>query len=53
MPIKYTLWFSITFMTAMGAVVGYLAGTTFDHTMMVAIEGVAAGAWALPPLLAF
>jgi CRP-like cAMP-binding protein len=38
------LWGSILLATALGAVLGYEIGSTLDHTWLVFIEGLAAGA---------
>jgi zinc transporter ZupT len=38
------MWVSLMVMTAIGAGVGYLVGGAMAHTVLVAVEGVAAGA---------
>ena len=40
----FSLWFSLMIMTAIGAGVGYLIAGEVDHTFMVLLEGLAAGA---------
>ncbi|MBC8193286.1 MAG: cyclic nucleotide-binding domain-containing protein [FCB group bacterium] len=39
-----TLWFSLMVMTAVGSILGYLIGADINPVIVVAIEGVAAGA---------
>lgn len=39
-----TLWFSLMVMTAVGSILGYLIGADIDPVIVVAIEGIAAGA---------
>lgn len=39
-----TLWLSLTVMVVLSTVGGYVLGAQLDHTVMVAIEGIAAGA---------
>jgi len=39
-----TLWLSLMLMTALGSILGYLIGSDINHVIVVAIEGVAAGA---------
>lgn len=38
------LWISLMIMTAIGSVIGYSIGSKVDHTIVIGIEGVAAGA---------
>jgi CRP-like cAMP-binding protein len=38
------LWISLVLMTAVGAVIGYSIGSKVDHTIVVGMEGLAAGA---------
>jgi len=43
-PRIFVLWMSLMIMTAIGATAGYLLGSQINHTVFIAIEGVAAGA---------
>ena len=38
------MWFSLMVITGIGAGVGYIAGGLIDHTWLVLLEGLAAGA---------
>ena len=38
------MWSALMVITAVGAGVGYLLGEVVSHTMLIAIEGLAAGA---------
>ncbi|MBM3263365.1 MAG: Crp/Fnr family transcriptional regulator, partial [candidate division Zixibacteria bacterium] len=38
------LWLSLAFMVVVSTVIGYILGAQLDHTVMVAVEGLAAGA---------
>ena len=40
----FSMWFSLTIMTSIGAGIGYLLGGSVDHGIIVIIEGLAAGA---------
>jgi len=40
----FILWFSLMLMTGIGAALGYLLSGALSHTLIVGIEGVAAGA---------
>lgn len=40
----FLMWFSLMVITAAGAGVGYIAGGLIDHTWLVLLEGLAAGA---------
>ena len=40
----FSMWFSLTVMTSIGAGVGYWLGGSVDHGIVVLIEGLAAGA---------
>ena len=40
----FLMWFSLMVITAIGAGVGYIAGGLIDHTWLVLLEGLAAGA---------
>jgi len=40
----FLMWFSLTLVVSVGAGIGYMAGGAIDHTWLVFMEGLAAGA---------